>query len=132
MIRLQRVVRSVSLLAVLVGAVAAFAAPTPGPVPPDSATMVVTIGQIAAQLGVRVPNRAEEEFQIGVSFTGSLEDTLKFEEYIKGMHAGARVTVARVGPDRVYIEADEIDPPQRKNIRVRMNADGTLVKPPKV
>lgn len=94
--------------------------------------MAVTIGQIATQLGVKVPSRAEEDFTLGTSFTGSLEDTLKFEEYITGMHVGARVTVARIAPDRVYIEADEIDPPQKKSLRVRMNPDGTLVKPPKV
>lgn len=131
MIRLQRVVRSVSLLGVLVGAVAAFAAPVPdrAPAPAD---LAVTIGQIAEQLGVKVPNRADEEFALGISFTGSLEDTLKFEEYVKGMHVGARVTVARIAPDRVYVEADELDPPQRKSIRLRLNADGTLVKPPKV
>lgn len=132
MIRLQRVVRSVSLLAVLVGAGAAFAAPTSDPAPMTAAGMAVTIGQIAEQLGVKVPSRADEEFVLGISFTGSLEDTLKFEEYIKGMHVGARVTVARIAPDRVYVEADELDPPQRKSVRLRLNADGTLVKPPKV
>lgn len=126
MIRLQRVARSVSLFAILVLAVAAFAAPNPVPAP-------VTIGRVAVQLGVKVSDRVEDEFTLGTSFTGSLEDTLKIQSFgIKGMHPGARVTVARVAPDRVYIEADELDPPNRSSIRIRMEPDGTLVRPPKV
>lgn len=132
MIRLQRVARSVSLAAVLVVAGAAYAVPTrPTVAGPDAAA--VTIGRVAVQLGVKVSDRVDEEFSLGVSFTGSLEDTLKIQAFgIKDMHPGARVTAARIGPDRVYVEADEIDPPHRSSVRLRMDPDGTLIKPPKV
>jgi len=102
-------------------------------VAPTASAAEVTIGQIAEQLGVRIPNRADEEFALRTTFTGTLADTAKIQEFgIKGFGIGARVTVARIAPDRVYIEVDEIDPPQRKTIRLQMSANGTIVKPARV
>jgi hypothetical protein len=42
------------------------------------------------------------------------------------------VTVARIAPDRVHIEADELLPVRHTEVvRVRIDADGRLIKPAK-
>lgn len=134
MIRLQRVVRLVSVLTVVVAAGAAFAAPfSGGRATNQPGSGVATIGSVAAQLGVKVADRADEEFTLGVQFTGSLEEPGKLAAFgIKGMHTGARVVAARISVDRVHVEADELDPPSRASVRLRMDSDGNLVRPPTV
>ena len=68
-----------------------------------------------------------EVFEIGVQFTGVLVEPRKLEAVsIRGMHAGARVVAIRVRPNRIYIEADELDPPARASAHVRLTAEGTL------
>jgi hypothetical protein len=89
---------------------------------------------VAAQLGVKVAAvRADEEFTLGVQFTGSLEEPLKLSAMgVTGFGIGARVTVARIAQDRVHIEADELLPVRRTEVvRVRIDADGRLIKPDK-
>jgi hypothetical protein len=42
------------------------------------------------------------------------------------------VTVARIAPDRVHIEADEMLPVEHtEKVRVRIDAEGRLLKPAK-
>ena len=84
---------------------------------------------IAAQLGAKLQPRDGDELDVGHSFTATLETPEKLEDFgIKGMHAGARVTVARVGPDRIRIEADEMDPvPARGSTTVKLDGKGGLV-----
>ena len=134
MIRLRSLARGVSLFAVLVSAGAAFSAPFPVTrAASDAGPVVVTIGSVAEQLGVKVSSRADNEFGIGVQFTGSLEDPRKLEAVgIKGMNAGARVTAARLSQDRVHVEADELNPPNRVVMRLRLDPDGKLTQAPKV
>jgi hypothetical protein len=130
--RLERFVRRASLLAVFGFAGAAFTTPFVGPTRP--ALIAPTIGSIAAQLGVRVESsRADEEFTVGVQFSGSLEEPLKLSTFgVTGFAVGARVTVARIAPDRVHIEADEMLPVEHtEKVRVRIDADGRLLKPAK-
>jgi hypothetical protein len=70
---------------------------------------------------------------VGVQFTGSLVDPQKLAAFgITGMHPGARVVAARIAADRVYVEADELDPPSRASVRVSLDKDGNLVQPPRV
>ncbi|MEK7401922.1 MAG: hypothetical protein AABZ80_06110 [Gemmatimonadota bacterium] len=126
--KLTRFARGVSLLAVLGLASAAFTAPSMD----ASVSLVPTIGSVAAQLGVKVSGRADEEFMLGVQFTGSLQDPHKLASFgIKGYHVGARVVVACIALDRVHVEADEFDPPRREWVRVRMDANGKLTTAPK-
>ena len=88
-----------------------------------------SVKAIAAQLGAKLQPRDGDELDVGHSFTATLETPEKLEGFgIKGMHAGARVTVARVAPDKIRIEADEMDPvPARGSTTVKLDGKGTLV-----
>jgi hypothetical protein len=122
------------LLAVIGIAGAAFTSPFAGRSANGPALIAPTIGSVAAQLGVKVAAvRADEEFTLGVQFTGSLEEPLKLSAMgVTGFGIGARVTVARIAQDRVHIEADELLPVRRTEVvRVRIDADGRLIKPDK-
>ena len=122
--------RRVTLFAVL--AVATFVATSTGWSASRAALLNPTIGHVAAQLGVKIIDRATEEFALGVQFSGSLADTLKLPQFgLKGFHLGSRVTVARIAQDRVHIEADELDPPRSVYVRVRIDATGKIVAPAK-
>ena len=126
MLSLKQAVRGTLVAAAVIAVSAAFTAPA-NPHPGSA-----TVGSIARQLGVKVPGKADEEFELGVQFTGLLEEPGRLAAFgIKGMHAGARVVAARIAADRVYIEADEVDPVRRESSRVAIGLDGTLVKPPK-
>jgi len=128
MIRFQRVALAVSLLTV----VAAVGTASAGEQPMDRPA-AVTVGMVAEQLGVRVATDVEKEFGVGIQFTGTLEDSTKLEKFgMPGFHAGARVTVIRLSVDRVLVEADELDPPKRKSVKISMSANGGLIAPPKV
>ena len=121
--------RRLTLFAVL--AVATFVVTSAG-WSASRAPLNPTIGSVAAQLGVKIIDRATEEFALGVQFSGSLEDTLKLPQFgLKGFHLGSRVTVARIAQDRVHIEADELDPPRSVYVRVRIDATGKIVAPAK-
>jgi hypothetical protein len=92
----------------------------------------LTLGAVADQLGVTI--RAEssgDELALGASFTGSLDDPDKLAAFgIAGMHKGARVSVMRVAPDKVRVEADEMEPaPARGGVTLRVAADGKLIAP---
>lgn len=92
----------------------------------------LTLGAVADQLGVTI--RAEssgDELALGASFTGSLDDPEKLAAFgIAGMHKGARVSVMRVAPDKIRVEADEIEPaPARAGVTLRVAADGKLLAP---
>ena len=44
------------------------------------------------------------------------------------MHAGARVTVGRVAPDKIRVEADEMEPvPASTAATLKLDAKGLLV-----
>ncbi len=129
MIRFQRVALPMLALALLTAARAAA---------PSEATAAATspsgtIGMVAEQLGVKVTTDLEQEFDIGVEFTGSLQDPAKLARFgIAGMHVGARVTALRLSFDKVSIVADELDPPNRKSVKIGISANGGLIAPSKV
>jgi hypothetical protein len=89
----------------------------------------VSAKAIAEQLGAKLQPRADDELNIGASFTAMLEQPDKFTALgLKPMHAGARVTVARIAPDKVKIEADEMDPtPANSSATLKLDAKGLLV-----
>lgn len=133
MLRSSRIVRDVSLATLLAAASIAIAPPSTGlGALPAERVENATVGSIAAQLGVKVVSsaRVDDEFTIGMQFTGLLVEPEKLAAFgVKGMRAGARVAVARFGLDRIYIEADEMDPPRRESTRVTLDSNGKLVRP---
>ena len=92
--------------------------------------VTVTVEGIANQLGVRLSTGGNDEFALGRSFTGVLSDPQKLATLgIKNMHVGARVTAMRIATDKVYVEADELEPPSRASVKLMLDADGALVPP---
>jgi hypothetical protein len=133
MLRVRRAASRLLLLGIIVVAGIAFATPLSGArVTLTPSVREVTVGRIADQLGVKIAAGGENEFVVGANFTGTLTDPEKLAAFgIKGMHSGARVTAVRMAPDRVYVEADELEPPSRASARLRLDGDGNLVQPPK-
>lgn len=77
----------------------------------QGAPAFVSAKALADQLGARLQPRDDDELRLGVSFTAVLEAPEKLTALgLKDMHAGARVTVSRVAPDRVRVEVDELEP----------------------
>jgi len=99
----------------------------------SAAPTTVSAKAIAEQLGAKLQPRDDDELRIGMSFTAVLESPEKLAELgLKGMHAGARVTVARVAPDKIRVEADEMTPVQNSAAAAfKVDAKGALVAPPK-
>lgn len=125
--RLQQLIGKACLVATLVIAGAAFTGRAP-----SERNTVVTIGSIASQLGVSVAMGTDDEFALGVQFTGTLQAPEKLDLLgIAGMHAGARVYAARIGRDRVQVEADELNPPKRATAKLRLDDSGKLLAAPK-
>ena len=89
----------------------------------------VSAKAIAEQLGAKLQPRADDELHVGTSFTAMLEQPEKFIALgLKPMHAGARVTVARIAPDKVKIEADEMDPsPTSTSGTLKLDSKGALI-----
>ena len=83
---------------------------------------------IAAQLGAKLSPNQPEELPVGVSMTASLVDSAKIAALgATGLHAGARVTVMRIGPEKVRVEIDEMDPvPLTKKLTLRIDSQGKL------
>jgi hypothetical protein len=103
----------------------------------------VRVGAVADKLGVKVGPGTPRELEFGRSATTTLAEPEKLAPYgIKGMHEGARVTITCVGPNRLRVEADELEPvQQRAAVTLRVSDDGSLTavadrapqaKPPKL
>jgi hypothetical protein len=92
----------------------------------------VRVDALSEKLGVKgLPNGARE-LEPGQSATMMLTEPKKLEPYgIKGMHEGARVTLTCVGPNRLRVEADEMEPEARSVVvTLRVQDDGSLVQAP--
>jgi hypothetical protein len=87
----------------------------------------VPLGNVADKLGVKTMVNAPRELDLGHSVTTTLADPKKLTPYIKGMHEGARVTITCVGPNRLRIEAEEMEPvEQRSTVTLHVSEDGSL------
>jgi hypothetical protein len=74
----------------------------------------IPVGPIAEKLGGTLMPSTPGELEPGHSATLSLSDSVKISQYgIKNMHRGARVTVTYIGPGRLRVEADEMEPEMR-------------------
>lgn len=127
--------RSVGRTLVFVASLAcagAFATPVRAQAVQQEAIQASVAG-IAAQLGIKPQGPEADDLRLGSSFTAMLEQPEKLADVgITGMHAGARVTVARVAPDKVRVEADEMEPVSRSAaVTLRLAASGALSKLPK-
>ncbi|HSQ30508.1 MAG TPA: hypothetical protein VLN49_11695 [Gemmatimonadaceae bacterium] len=89
----------------------------------------VSVTATLTKLGAKAATtNIPSDLELGRSVTASLVSVEKIEQYgIKGMHEGARVTVTRVAPDRIRVEADEMEPVSAKSVvTLRIGTDGTL------
>lgn len=95
----------------------------------QSAPISVSAKALADQLGAKLQPRFDDELNIGASFTAMLEQPDKLTALgLKPMHAGARVTVARIAPDKVRVEADEMDPaPANASATLKLDAKGMMI-----
>jgi hypothetical protein len=93
----------------------------------------VAIADVASQLGVKVSPQQTDELRLGGSVTGSLTDPKKLAALgIGSMHNGARVTFALIAPDKVRVEADEMEPVEARGaVTLRIDAKGVLSQIPK-
>jgi hypothetical protein len=92
----------------------------------------VSVGAVADKLGVKVIPSAPRELEFGRSATTTLAEPQKIASYgIKGMHEGARVTITCVGPSRIRVEVDEMEPvAQRAAVTLHVSTDGSLTPVP--
>ena len=92
----------------------------------------VRVDALAEKLGVKGMPSGARELDLGQSATTVLAEPGKLEPYgIKGMHEGARVTITCVGPSRLRIEADEMEPvPRSITVTLRVQDDGSLAQVP--
>jgi len=99
----------------------------------QGAPAFVSSKALAEQLGSRLQPRDDDELRLGASFTAVLHEPDKLAELgLKGMHDGARVTVARVAPDKVRVEVDEMSPaPANAAATFKLDAKGALIVAPK-
>ena len=125
--------RAVLLAAFLAMLAASRVAAQQDPKQQSATPTTVSAKAIAEQLGAKLQPRDDDELRIGMSFTAVLESPDKLAELgLKGMHAGARVSVARVAPDKIRVEADEMTPVQASAAGTfKVDAKGVLVAAPK-
>src|SRR5215475_4928947 len=93
----------------------------------------VAVKTITDALGLKpTTSAAPETLDLGTTITCSLTDPAKLAKHtIRGLHEGARVTVTRIAPDRIRVEADEMEPmPVSGKVTLKMNSDGTLTPVP--
>ena|SRR5215213_9078116 len=92
----------------------------------------VPSGSVAERLGAKLLPSAPTEVELGHSVTAMLADPQKLVALgIKGMHEGARITITCIGPNRLRVEADEMEPvAQRATATVNVAADGSLTVVP--
>jgi hypothetical protein len=104
--------------------------PAPSSAPRAREDPVLTLCGVASQLGlIVVQSRDDDEFVIGTSFTGLLTEPDKLARFGIRMHEGARVTAGRMAPDKIRVEADEMEPvPARGSATLKADAKGVLTK----
>jgi len=98
------------------------------PVAAQGAADPIPIGSIAEKLGVTLIPSSPKELELGHSATTMLAKPTKLVPYgISGMHEGARVTITCVGPNRVRVEADELEPvSHRASVTLQVSNEGEL------
>jgi hypothetical protein len=124
-------VRGVMLLSVCFVALAA-SPPAARAQSQQQGTVEISVKSIVDKLGLKPSGNVPDEFELGRSITVSLADPAKIAKYgIVGMHEGARVTMTRVAPDRIRVEADEMEPvPNKSIVTLKVAANGSMTQAP--
>ena len=118
--------RGFMFLAALALATPSLPRSTPAQVTQQSEVAVKTITEA---LGLKpAATSAPTTLELGATITFSLTDPAKLAKYtIRGLHEGARVTVTRIAPDRIHVEADEMEPmPVSGKATLKVNGDHTF------
>ena len=92
----------------------------------------IRVDAMMEKLGVKGLPNAERELELGKSTTTVLAEPQKLATYgITGMHDGARVTITCVGPNRLRVEADEMEPVSRSvTVTLQVGDNGSLTVAP--
>jgi hypothetical protein len=92
----------------------------------------IRVDVLMEKLGVKSMPSSERELELGKSTTTVLAEPQKLAVYgITGMHEGARVTMTCVGPNRLRVEADEMEPVYRSvAVTLQASEDGSLTVAP--
>ena len=125
-------VRGVMLLSVCIAALAASPPAARAQPQQQGAAVEISVKSTIDKLGLKPSGNLPDEFDLGRSITVSLADPAKIAKYgIVGMHEGARVTVTRVAPDRIRVEADEMEPvPNKSTVTLKVAANGSMTQAP--
>lgn len=88
----------------------------------------VSTAVVAEQLGIKASPSQAEDLVVGASITCVLVDPAKLAGLgATGLHAGARVTFARIASDKLRVEVDEIEPvPLTKKLTLKIDVQGRL------
>jgi len=124
-------VRGVMLLSVCIAAIAASPLPARAQVQ-QQGTVDISVKSTVDKLGLKPSGNLPDEFELGRSITVSLADPTKIAKYgIVGMHEGARVVITRVAPDRIRVEADEMEPvPNKSVVTLKVAPNGSMTQAP--
>ena len=92
----------------------------------------IRVDALMDKLGVKGMPNGERELELGKSTTTVLAEPQKLAPYgITGMHEGARVTMTCVGPNRLRVEADEMEPVSRSVVvTLLVGDDGSVTVAP--
>lgn len=122
-------VRGVMLLSVCSAVLAASPA-TARAQSQQQGAVEISVKSTVEKLGLKPTGNLPDDFDLGRSITVSLADPAKAAKYgIVGMHEGARVTITRVAPDRIRVEADELEPlPNKSTVTLKVAADGSMTR----
>ena len=124
-------VRGVLLLSACIAAIAASPAAARSQ-SQQQGSVEISIKSTIDKLGLKPSGNLPDDLELGRSITVSLADPAKAAKYgIVGMHEGARVTVTRVAPDRIRVEADEMEPlPNKSTVTLKVAEDGSMTRAP--
>ena len=93
----------------------------------------VAVKTITDALGLKPSTTsAPTTLDLGTTITFSLIDPAKLAKHsIRGLHEGARVTVTRIAPALIHVEADEMEPmPVSGKVTLKVNGDHTFTPVP--
>jgi len=92
---------------------------------------LVQVDALAEKMGLKLGPSTAHELELGQSTTMLLTKPEKLAIHGIKMHEGARVTVTCVGPGRLRIEADELQPvPKTVVVMLKLGDGGTLEPAP--
>jgi hypothetical protein len=121
--------RGFMFLAALALATPALPRASTAQVTPQGSTAALQVKTLGDALGIKpATSSGPTTLELGTTITFSLVDPAKLAKHtVRGMHEGARVTVTRIAPDRIRVEADEMEPlPVNGKATLRINPDGTF------